>query len=151
MLVIYQAFPSLSAEPSAQTDSIGHREQVSPAHPVSWFSKRGSFSVFTVKLIRFLALVALSALTITAASHTAWTWCNIALVMTSVSLCVLPYHVANSSLAGLYNNTGYSQRLRNSPTSSHLFITFDHRVAIYACFVHLPRRMATDDLRHSPG
>lgn len=151
VLVIHQAFFPISVGPSARTHGISYREQVPPASPISWFSKRGSATIFAFKFIRLLALVALSALTITATSHTGRTWCDIALTLTSVSSCFLSHHMADLSLTGLYSNTRYFQRLCSRTASSHFFIPFVHRVAFYARVVRLPRYMATDDLRCSPS
>ena len=57
-----------------------------PEQPTSWFSRRGTARIFVFKFTRFLTLAALFALSVASASKVGWTWYNIALVLTAVSI-----------------------------------------------------------------
>jgi hypothetical protein len=59
-------------------------EDAIPVQETSWFSKRGSPTIFAYKFARLLAIVAFLALAVATSAQLGWSWYNVAVVATLV-------------------------------------------------------------------
>lgn len=125
------------------------REDVAP----DWISRRRqeNTTIFAFKVARLVTLVGLLALTAVTAYHDGWTWYNVALISTSVRTPspFVKYSPVLTTLTGLCNHAGCSERFHNSEAVHDSFLPLVSCHAGYVRRVHLPRHMASDDLHSS--